>query len=117
MLCNVSMALYDINNTLYCYCLTAFLWCEASFSYTCKITVLDYFVYVTVIVIHISLYGVCMPSYVDAMSELVTNQYSCIFCGWEVMSGPSTGRDTPLTVRRKCDALTRRHSHYCKETL
>ena len=43
------------------------------------------YVYVTVIVVHISMYGVCMPSYVDTMSELVTNPYSCIFCGCEVM--------------------------------
>jgi len=40
-------------------------------------------VYVTVIDIglHISLYGVCMPSYVDVVSELVTNPYSSIVCG------------------------------------
>ena len=41
-----------------------------------------------------------MPWYVDAMSELVTNPYSCIFCEWEVMSGSPMGRDTPLSV---CD--------------
>ena len=42
----------------------------------------------------------CMQWYVDAVSELVTNPYSCIFCGWEVMSGLPMGRDTPLSV---CD--------------
>jgi len=57
---------------------------------------------VTVIAIHISLYGVRMPPYVDAMSEMVTNPYSCIFCGWEVMSGPPVGRDAALTVCGAC---------------
>jgi len=36
---------------------------------------------------------------VDAMSELVTNLYICIFCGWEVMSASPMRLDAPLTVR------------------
>ena len=35
----------------------------------------------------------------DAMSELVTNPYICIFYGWEVMSGSPMRLDAPLTVR------------------
>jgi len=49
VLSNVSIVLYSIM----CYCLVASIWREARFSYTCKVTVLDYFVYVTVIVVHI----------------------------------------------------------------
>jgi len=43
VLSNVSIVLYGVNNTLYCYCLIMFLWHEAWFTYTCKVTVLDYF--------------------------------------------------------------------------
>jgi len=59
VLSKVSIVLYSVNNTLYCYHLIVFIWCEAWFSYTCKVTVLDYFMCM-LIVVHISLYGMCI---------------------------------------------------------
>jgi len=53
--------------------------------------------YVIAFVMHIPLYGIPPYPYVDAMSELVTNPYICVFCGWEVMSGSPLGLDPPLT--------------------